>query len=49
MIKNENERITVTLTKKEIEQIEKIATKQGVSKSIVIKLALADYIKASKK
>lgn len=45
MIKNDNERIAITLTKKEIEQVEKLASKQGVTKSIIVKLALSEYLK----
>lgn len=40
MIKDTNERIAVTLTKEQVEQLERISEKTGYSKSIIIKMAV---------
>lgn len=48
MIKNENKRIAITLTDIEFKNLEKIANKMGVSKSIIIKLALDKYLISQK-
>ena len=40
MIKDTNERIAVTLTKEQVEQLERISEKTGYSKSILVKMAI---------
>lgn len=48
MIKDDNKRIAITLTEKEVEQIEKLASKRGVTKSVILKLAIAEFIAQNK-
>lgn len=40
MIKNTNERIAITLTKEQVEDLNKISEKTGYSKSTLIKMAI---------
>lgn len=40
MIKESNERLAITLTKEQIEHLERISEKTGYSKSIIIKMAI---------
>lgn len=40
MIKDTNERIAITLTKEQVEALNKISEKTGYSKSILIKMAI---------
>lgn len=44
MVKDTNKRMMITLTEKEVTELEEIAQKKGFSKSIIIKIALQDYI-----
>ena len=48
MIKDENKRIAITLTANEVKEIEKLASKRGVTKSVILKLAIAEYIVQNK-
>lgn len=48
MIKDENKRIAITLTANEVKEIEKFAQKRGVTKSVILKLAIAEYIAQNK-
>lgn len=40
MIKDTNERIAITLTKEQVEALNKICDKTGYSKSIIVKMAV---------
>lgn len=40
MIKDTNERIAITLTKEQIDQLNKMSEKTGYSKSILVKMAI---------
>jgi len=40
MIKDTNERIAVTLTKEQVENLNRISEKTGYSKSILVKMAI---------
>lgn len=40
MIKDTNERIAITLTKEQVERLNKISEKTGYSKSILVKMAV---------
>lgn len=40
MIKDTNERIAVTLTKEQVEHLERISEKTGYSKSTLVKMAV---------
>ena len=44
MVKNGNVRIMVTLTKKELDQLEKYSVKTGLSKTNIIKIALIEKV-----
>lgn len=44
MIKDSNKRIMVTLTEKELARLEDLARETGLSKSVIIKIALNEKL-----
>lgn len=48
MIKADNKRIAITLTEKEYEILEKHAKNKGINKSVILKIALEEYMQKRK-